>query len=128
MKSKLNVPCIPIVQTPCIKDGCKVVYIDDDEMMQIIWSFAAEETGKTVSTYSSFEAFIAEINHYSKDAVIYIDSDLGNNIKGEVCAKQLFDMGFVEIHLATGHSPDQFDRMPWLKSIVGKEPPFFTLA
>ncbi|HFD2301594.1 TPA: hypothetical protein ACF2PY_003198, partial [Legionella pneumophila] len=51
-------------------------------------------------------------------------SDLGNNVRGEDCAKLLFDKGFIDVHLATGHSRDRFSQMPWIKSIVGKEPPF----
>jgi capsular polysaccharide biosynthesis protein len=64
-------------------------------------------------------------NNHSKSTKIYIDSDLGNNIKGEVCAKQLFDKGFHEIYLATGYSKEGFDEMPWIMAFVGKEPPFY---
>ena len=77
-----------------------------------------------IPCYSSFDEFLKEISNYNKDTIIYIDSDLGNNIKGELCAKHLFDEGFIEIHLATGHSKDRFSHMPWIKSIVGKTPPF----
>ena len=121
---KSNVPYIQIIQLSNKNTNNKFVFIDDDEAMQTTWSFAAEEAGEDISTYSSFEEFVTEIDTYSMDTVIYIDSDLGNNIKGEVCAKELFDKGFTEIHLATGHSPDRFNSMPWIKSIIGKEPPF----
>jgi hypothetical protein len=93
-------------------------------MMRSTWLFAAEEAGITISTYASFDEFLNEISNYNKDTLIYIDSDLGNNIKGEICAKHLFDEGFFEIHLATGYSKDMFSPMPWIKAIVGKEPPF----
>lgn len=121
---KSNVPYIQIVQPSNKNVNTKFVFIDDDEAMQTTWSFAAEEAGEAISTYSSFEEFVTEIDTYSKDTVIYIDSDLGNNIKGEVCSQYLFGKGFTEIHLATGHSPDRFHKMSWIKSIVGKEPPF----
>ncbi|MDX1838092.1 sensor histidine kinase [Legionella taurinensis] len=122
---KSYVPYIQIIQQiPGTKHPSSLVFIDDDEMMRTTWIFAAEDAGKSISTYSSFEEFINELNNYSKSTTIYIDSDLGNNIKGEVCAKHLFDKGFSEIHLATGHSKDRFDYMPWIKTVVGKEPPF----
>jgi hypothetical protein len=101
-----------------------LVFIDDDEMMRITWSFAAEQVGKNIVTYSSFNEFINEIDKYNKGTVIYIDSDLGYGIKGEACAKYLFDKGFVEIHLTTGYPKDQFNYMPWIKAVIGKEPPF----
>lgn len=98
------------------------ILIDDDEMMRTAWSIAAEITGKNLSLYSSFEKFISMIHHYSKNSKVYIDSDLGNNIKGEECAKKLYEMGFTTIYLTTGHSPEQFGYLPWIKEIVGKDP------
>ena len=121
---KSYVPYIKIIQMPKPEHACNLVFIDDDEMMRMTWVFAAEDTGKSIATYSSFDEFINEIDKYNKKTVIYIDSDLGNNIRGELCAKHLFDKGFIEIHLATGHSKDRFSHMPWLKTVVGKEPPF----
>lgn len=124
---KSYVPYIPIVMIPnkLVKDT--FVFIDDDEMMRTTWIFAAEEAGVNISTYASPGDFSNEINNYSKDTIIYIDSDLGNNIKGELYAKELYSQGFTEIHLSTGHQPDHFDNMPWIKSIVNKEPPFLLL-
>ena len=92
--------------------------------MRTTWTFAAEDAKKSITTYSSFDEFIHEIDKHSKNTIIYIDSELGNNIKGEICAKQLFDQGFTEIHLATGHQQERFNHMPWIKTIVGKDPYF----
>ena len=121
---KSYVPYIQIITVPATEHPNSTVFIDDDEMMRTTWIFAAEEAGESISTYASYEEFINELNNYSKNTIIYIDSDLGNNIKGEDCAKHLFDQGFSEIYLATGHSKDRFDHMPWIKTVVGKEPPF----
>ena len=121
---KSFVPYIQITSLPISNQSPDIVFIDDDKMMRMTWIFSAEEAGKNMSTYPSFKAFLNELHRYGKDTIIYIDSDLGDNIKGEICAKQLFDAGFFEIHLTTGHSPEQFDTMPWIKAIVGKEPPF----
>ena len=119
---KSFVPYIKIIQFPRAENIGTMVFIDNDEMMRMTWIFSAEEAGKTISTYPSFDAFTNEINNYDKSTPIYIDSDLGNNTKGEDCAKNLFDMGFTEIYLATGHSKDRFSHMPWIKAIVGKDP------
>jgi hypothetical protein len=54
---------------------------------------------------------------------IYIDSDLGGGIKGEDIARQLKDLGFADITLETGHPPENFKHLPWLK-VAGKEPPW----
>ncbi|KTC87671.1 sensor histidine kinase [Legionella drozanskii] len=121
---KAYVPYTKIMPFSNNEPQSNFVFIDDDEMMRTTWRFAAEDAKQTISTYSSFADFINEIDSYSKNTVIYIDSDLGNNVKGEECAKYLFDKGFTKVHLSTGHSKDQFKDMPWIKTIVSKEPPF----
>ena len=124
---KSYVPYIPVVIIPNQLVNNKLVFIDDDEMMRVTWTFAAEEAGLNLSTYASPIDFSYEMKNYSKDTIIYIDSDLGGGIKGELYAKELYAQGFTEIYLATGHKPDHFDNMPWIKSIVNKEPTFLLL-
>jgi len=123
---KSYVPYIPITigeNTPLTR---KLVFIDNDEMMRTAWAFAAEEAGINISIYPSPSEFANEISLYPTDTIIYIDADLGNNIKGELYAKDLYAQGFTEIYLATAHQPDYFGNMPWIKSVVGKEPPFLS--
>ncbi len=122
---KSYVPYIKISNIPNNENTNSIVFIDDNEMMRETWIFAAEVAGKSISTYSSFDGFVNEIHNYNKSTIIYMDSDLENNIKGEICAKYLFNKGFTEIHLATGHPKDMFSHMPWIKTIVGKDPPFY---
>ncbi len=124
---KSYVPYIPVLTFSSKQKNNSVIFIDNDELMRTIWAFAAEEAGINISTFSSHTEFNNEMHHYPKDTIIYIDSDLGNNIKGELYAKKLFLQGFTEIYLATGHQPDHFDNMPLIKSIIGKEPPFLPL-
>jgi FixJ family two-component response regulator len=121
---KPYVPYIKINLRPQILSNAPFVFIDDDEMMRTTWAFAASDAGAQITVYSTIDEFMSVINDYTNDTIIYIDSDLDNNIKGEIEAKKLFDLGFTEIHLATGHSPKRFENIPWVKSIVGKSPPF----
>lgn len=121
---KLYVPYIPIDLTLNNLRTHILVFIDNDEMMRMAWTLAANECGKIISTYSSPEEFNKKMNKYDKNTPIYIDSELDNNVKGEVYAKELHMAGFNEIYLATGYSIDKFKNMPWIKAIIGKEPPF----
>lgn len=121
---KPYVPFIEIVLIPKDTKRNLIVLIDNDEMMRTTWAFAASDANLHIALYPSIDEFMNVVSNYSSDTIIYIDSDLGNNIKGEIEAKKLFDLGFTEIHLATGHSPKRFENMPWLKSIIGKLPPF----
>jgi len=117
------VPYIPIV--PSTKTQISdLVFIDNDDLMRMVWSLAADEVGLSISTYASPDEFDNEMNKYQKNTIIYIDSELGGNIKGEQYAKYLYDYGFTDLYLATGYPPEHFGHLPWIKSIVSKEPPF----
>ncbi len=55
---------------------------------------------------------------------IYVDSDLGNNLKGEVLSEKIYSMGFSEIYMATGHIAEDIKVPAWIKGVRGKTPPF----
>ena len=117
------VPYIPILNSmkPQLSD---LVFIDNDDLMRAVWGLAAKEAGLNIVTYSSPNEFNDEINKYRKDTLIYIDSGLNDNVKGEQYAKYLHELGFTELYLATGYPSEHFRSLPWIKSIVSKEPPF----
>ena len=121
---KPYVPYIPITTAFSLDQSNSVVLIDDDEIIRMTWQFAAEDTDVNLKTYSSFQSFIAEIDNYGKNIAIYIDSSLGNDVKGEECAYHLFHQGFTNLHLATGYCIENHSAFPWFKTIIGKTPPF----
>jgi signal transduction histidine kinase len=99
------------------------VLIDDDALVHMNWKMAARAGGVELQAYKDPEAFVAGMSTLSKDTPIYIDSDLGNDIKGENIAKDLHEKGFTNLTMATGYGPEKFIHLPWLK-VTGKEPPF----
>lgn len=101
-----------------------IILIDNDEMIRTMWTFAAEEKNITISTYSCYSDFIVNLHRFSKDIPIYIDSNLGEHIKGEEYAKKLYDQGYKELYITTGYQQYSFNGMPWIKSVVGKDVPF----
>ncbi|MFH1356777.1 MAG: hypothetical protein ABII18_06540 [bacterium] len=105
-------------------DKCDYVLIDDDPIIHASWTFVAKSKGKVVRCYAKANEFIQEIGMYHKETPIYIDSNLGENVRGEIVAKNIHEKGFENIYLATGYNPEEFTQMPWIKAVVGKEPPF----
>jgi len=99
------------------------VLLDDDMLVHMNWKLAAKAAGVDLKAYKTREDFAAAIGTLPKDAPIYIDSDLGDDIKGEEIAKDLKDKGFTNLTMATGHGSEKFSHLPWLK-VTGKEPPF----
>ncbi|MGZ3772578.1 MAG: sensor histidine kinase [Pseudobdellovibrionaceae bacterium] len=113
---------VPMVMAPP-KEKYDWVLLDDDDLVHMSWSYAANESNHTLLSFRSPSELEAYKDKLDPDSAIYIDSSLGNNVKGEDVAKKLFDEGFKNLYLATGYSEDQFPHMSFVKGIVGKEPP-----
>lgn len=99
------------------------VLLDDDALVHMNWRMAARAAGaefKACRTPAELEAALAGL---PKDVPIYIDSELGDGVKGEDISKDLHDKGYTALSLANGHTPDRFSHLPWLK-VTGKEPPW----
>ncbi len=98
------------------------VLIDDDSLVHAMWSYAAKCNNKSVDLHFNVDSFLAKASEIDPATPIYIDSNLGNGLRGESVAQDLYRIGFREIYLATGHPAETFAPMPWIKGIVGKEP------
>jgi len=99
------------------------VLIDDDPLVHMNWSQAAGSSGIELKMFSEPGPFLNGLDAYPLDTPIYIDSDLGNGVKGEHVAAQLREKGFTDITLETGHEPAKFAHLPWLK-VIGKGSPW----
>lgn len=100
------------------------VLIDNDELTRLTWEIKANQNKIELKTFMSFEEFDLNKNFISKDAFIYIDSDLGNDIKGENFASILHNEGYTNISMATGYSSENFNKLTFLKSVISKKAPF----
>ncbi|MBI4668196.1 MAG: sensor histidine kinase [Elusimicrobia bacterium] len=104
---------------------CDTILIDDDLLVHRMWQRAAKSHGQNLKTFKSPQEFFnAGGELFPKETAIYLDSVLGDDIKGEDFAQELHAKGFTNLYLATGHSPDKFKDISCLKAIVGKEPPW----
>jgi signal transduction histidine kinase len=100
------------------------VLIDDDELTRLTWETKATQSKLELKTFKSIGEFDLSKDFISKDAFIYIDSDLGNDIKGEKLALVLHNEGYRNISMATGFGSDSFTKLTFLKSVISKKAPF----
>jgi len=105
-----------------LKEEPDFILIDNDNLVIKTWKFSAKQQGKNLLTFTSFDDAEKNIEKFSPQTPIYIDSDLGTDIPGEQCAKILYDKGFKNIYLTTGRRASHFKMMHWIKGIIGKEP------
>jgi len=125
--ARLKVRSIPksMLKFVAVKIGApaRAVLIDDDTIVHMNWEAAAEEAGIELKTYKGPVEFLQNLETFSKVTPIYIDSELGVDLKGEEVAATLKEKGFTNLTLVTGYSPERFSHLPWLK-VRGKESPW----
>lgn len=101
-----------------------LIFIDDYVGITEAWVMYGLANQKNVATFNSIKSFRSDLNKFDLETPIYVDSDLNDEMNGQDFAKELYHFGFKNIYLCTGHSPQNFSEMFWIKKIVGKEPPF----
>lgn len=126
-RSRLKVRSIPksLLEFVPVKIGAprQAVLIDDDVIVHMNWETAAEEAGIELKSYKDPGEFLAALGSFSKATPVYIDSELGVEVKGEDVAIALKEKGFTNLTLVTGYSPERFVHLSWLK-VRGKESPW----
>lgn len=127
----LGIKIIPKSYIPYIKikssqqEEKNYILIDDSEIVQTIWQLAAEKAKVELTVYSSEKEFFNIHQSHPKNTLIYIDSNLANDIKGELVAEEIYRLGFQQISLTTGYDPAKFTgKYPWIKEVISKKPPF----
>lgn len=105
----------------CLAD---VVLVDNDELCRIMWERKAKNKGIKILTCSSPDQFTKIKNVLSPHTAIYLDSDLGDGLKGEEFALALHKEGFSNLFMATGYGKEKFSDYNFLSGVISKTPPF----
>jgi signal transduction histidine kinase len=102
----------------------KAVLIDDDTLVRLTWLESARETQSELLAFKTPQEFFDAAPDLEPNTPIYIDSDLGLGVKGELIAKDIFALGFENIYLASGFPKEHFTRhdLTWVRDVVGKDP------
>lgn len=102
------------------------VLLDDDSLILAGWRLAAKEAGKDFRAFEQSGVLLAQLSEFPLDTIFYLDSKLSGGERGEDIAKQIFDLGYKNIFLATGYPPAEFAHLHWLRGVVSKDPPWKT--
>lgn len=101
-----------------------IVLIDDDYMIRKYWTIMAKSKGIAFIAFESYEQFQGSNLKPSDVVEIYIDSNLGSDLRGEELSKNIFESGYLQIYLTTGFQDIEIQNYAWLKGVVSKRPPF----
>ena len=100
-----------------------LVLLDNDELVRMTWEIKAKSNGKKIICFSNVSELRERICEFDSEVLFYIDVNLSDSENGEQVSKELFDLGFSNLYLATGYSADHFSHITWIKGVVGKSPP-----
>ncbi|HEU5281906.1 MAG TPA: ATP-binding protein [Gammaproteobacteria bacterium] len=100
------------------------ILIDDDPLIRAAWDMDAKAKQKILVSFSTAEAFTKIASTFFKKTPIYIDVSLANGVRGEDVAAGIFELGFLNIYLATGYNPEKFSHLTFLRGVIGKYSPF----
>jgi len=108
-----------------IKDeSCRpqIILIDDDRLIHINWSNYCKKSGLSFKSFKSIEEFLKVSSSIDNTSRIFIDSNLGDGIKGEIESEKIFALGFLNLYLATGYEKGSVQRPAWIKEVFSKSP------
>lgn len=100
------------------------ILIDDDPLVRSLWRIRAQASDKNILLYDRPESFFDEANAINKSAVVYVDLNLGNSVRGDSLAERIAALGFSKIYLATGEDTNGLECGPHIQGSVGKSAPF----
>ncbi len=100
-----------------------IILIDDDELVHLSWKRSASRANREIKTYFTINDFLVDEHLHDLSSGIYVDSNLKDNIKGEIESEKIFKKGFTNIYLATGYSPESISKPAWIKEIYSKNIP-----
>lgn len=102
-----------------------LIHLDDDELIRLSWKLSAKKEGKEILSLENYDLLKKELVNITLETPFYIDSSLGEkSLKGELIAKELYELGYKELFMSTGYQKDEFINMPWIKGVIGKRAPF----
>lgn len=105
-----------------INSETTIVLIDDDKLVRLNWSLYCSERKFVFYEFPDVDTFMKSCSAISYESYIFVDSSLGNNIKGEVEAEKIYLAGFNKIYLSTGYDPQMIALPEWIHKQVSKSP------
>ena len=105
-------------------DPKTVILIDDDKLTHLSWKLASKKSDVSLKTYYSVKDFLENSNFLERSTPIYIDLELGPDLRGDILSEEIFNQGFTELYIATGYEPQYIAKPVWIKAILNKTPPF----
>lgn len=100
------------------------ILLDDDELVRLTWESVAKRKNINFVAYANPSDLYKDIEFIDRSSRLYIDSLLGNDVKGEDIAADLFQKGFKEIYITSGFNKEFFNHLTFIRDVRDKRPPW----
>ena len=96
------------------------VFVYNEEMIRMTWALGASISELRCKVFSSIDELLVAAESISKNVPIFLDSNLGQGIRGQDFAQILREMGFRKIFLATSYAELHGTKIDHIDAVVGK--------
>jgi signal transduction histidine kinase len=97
--------------------------LDDDPWIRESW----READRRIAAYACPQELLAAAARLDPVVPIFIDVELGRDLRGDDLARQLAARGHANVFLVTGYEPERLQPVPGVKAVLGKDPPAWLL-
>ena len=97
----------------------QLVLLDNDVLIRTSWQNSAMKRGLALTTFARYRELVEALPQFSKTTKFYIDYELDESNGGAVC-DDLYQRGFEELFITTGHPPESLPGLRRVHKIVGK--------
>lgn len=99
------------------------VLLDDDNLTHKSWTMTAKIKKKRIRTFLTPPDLLNRLGEIDTSTAIHIDFELNAEMSAEEVARELYQRGYQNLFLATGHRPEVLPLNPWVRDVVGKDFP-----
>lgn len=115
---KIRIP----IEISDVAPDVDLILIDDEEMHRTTWSLWAETEKLRIATFATAEEFLTSAKAILNSPVIFLDSDLGNGLKGQNYISIIKELGFKKVVLASGYVGSKSMDTIGADGVMGKNP------
>jgi hypothetical protein len=98
--------------------------IDDDELVCTTWELTARSSQRQIKVFSNLHSFVSASPTLNHQTPVYIDYGLLIPLGGLAAVAPLYNLGFTNLTITTGHTilPEPIE--PYIKRVIDKMPPW----
>ncbi len=104
-------------------ENYQVILIDDDELNRIVWESEARKIKSEFNSFSELSDLALE-QIKKRDALVYLDSNLKNGVRGESLIPKIKNLSLVEVKffIETGNDKSLYKDIPDISGVSDKRP------